>query len=356
MAQGLIMEGYAMKGFRIDTKSCNWGPMAGFVCVDPRLTKDSVYEERNANWTSEALHGHIVEKFFGQVDDPSWVADVMPIVISSTRIEYLRREGLIEPRKDGNDWVGETKAKKGDVVLYWRLVPVGNATHSWLLDAGPDRSGYFVLCVNTRGAKPFKQQYVGDAKPVLFRGSETVLGLINPGSKKRGFKACVTADYDLFATWPKAGKSEQMGLRHALSSAILAHSNAAARPLLATVPRMPHVDDRLQSRGERESHRFGDVSARVLLIKTMLNTALIGAAGYQGGNAIHHNDEAGNFALAKGNLIDCLPLIGFYGGFGTVLISSLADFKELVIKARLGGFSERAKPQWLTEAGVGPAP
>jgi hypothetical protein len=30
-AQGLIAEGYGMKGFRIDTKSCDWGPMCGFV-------------------------------------------------------------------------------------------------------------------------------------------------------------------------------------------------------------------------------------------------------------------------------------------------------------------------------------
>ena len=32
MARGLIEEHYCMKGFRIDTKSCNWGPMSGFVC------------------------------------------------------------------------------------------------------------------------------------------------------------------------------------------------------------------------------------------------------------------------------------------------------------------------------------
>src|SRR5688572_26167576 len=74
MASGLIEEHYCMKGFRIDTKSCNWGPMSGFVCVDPRLTKDAAYSQRNAGWTAEAVSGHIVEKFFGQVSDPSWVA------------------------------------------------------------------------------------------------------------------------------------------------------------------------------------------------------------------------------------------------------------------------------------------
>ena len=38
-ATGLILEGYASKGFHNKAKSCNWGPMAGFVLADPRFTK-----------------------------------------------------------------------------------------------------------------------------------------------------------------------------------------------------------------------------------------------------------------------------------------------------------------------------
>jgi hypothetical protein len=115
---------------------------------------------------------------------------------------------------------------------------------------------------------------------------------------------------------------------------------------------MKGIDDRLQGAGHREHHRFGDVSARVMLIKTMLNSALTGAAGYKGGNAIHHNDEAGNFALAKGNLFACMPLIGFTPQHGTVLIETLSDFKELVLDARSRGFEERAKLEWLRVAGI----
>ncbi len=33
------MESYASKGFHVKSKSCNWGPMAGFVLSDPRFTK-----------------------------------------------------------------------------------------------------------------------------------------------------------------------------------------------------------------------------------------------------------------------------------------------------------------------------
>ena len=62
-AEGLIADNYGMKGFRIDTKSCNWGPMRGFVCADPRLSKPkaakSSYRTRNVEWTEEAIAGHI---------------------------------------------------------------------------------------------------------------------------------------------------------------------------------------------------------------------------------------------------------------------------------------------------------
>ena len=180
MARGLIEEHYCMKGFRIDTKSCNWGPMSGFVCVDPRLTKDSIYESRNATWTSEAVTGHIVEKFFGKVDDASWVADVMPIAISRARIDELTKKGVIKPTADGADLIGESRATKGTTVLNWRLVPVGNASNSWLRVEGTSTAGYYVLCVNSRVKAPFKQSYPTGAARIDFRGHETILGLINP--------------------------------------------------------------------------------------------------------------------------------------------------------------------------------
>lgn len=349
MAEGLISEKYGMKGFRIDTKSCDWGPMSGFVCADPRLTKDAKYEQKNANWTEEAVTGHIVEKFFGSVDDPEWVADVMPIVISQNRIDYLKSEGKINPQPDGADLVGESTGTKGQGTINWRLVPVSNATNWWLKNAG----GYYVLCVNNRATTPFKQRRPSTLPdPILFRGHETVLGLINPGTKERGFKACVTADYDLFAIFPKAGGADAMAAKHNANAAILAKTGGAASSMAAGVARMPGIDDRLQSQGNREHHRFGDVSARVMMVKTALNTALIGCGALEGGNAIHHNDEAGNFALAKGSLQECLPLIAFYPSDGTFLINQLGDFKQLVEKAQAGGFAVNLKKDWLQELGL----
>lgn len=153
VARGLIEENYSMKGFRIDTKSCDWGPMAGFVCADPRLTKDPKYEAKGKNptWTREALQGHINEEYFGKVHDPAWVADVMPIVISEHRIRYLVAANLIAPTEHGGGYRGVSVTPKADasgrhMTLPWRLVPVGNAVNSWLKDA--TGAAYYVLCVD----------------------------------------------------------------------------------------------------------------------------------------------------------------------------------------------------------------
>lgn len=361
MAGGLIAEGYAMKGFRIDTKSCTWGPMAGFVCMDPRLTKDDVYVARNRTWTHEALSGEINKKFFGEVTDPDWVGDVAPIVLSKTRIDYLTQQNIITPAKDRNGHlVGTSKATKGDTVLPWRLVPVGNAEQPWLKGALPT---HHVLCVDTSARISFQQELPKThglqtpINPIRFRGYEAIMGLCNPQtSKQLGFKACVTADYDLFSIWPGLTEngSDLMAKKHVLNSVVGVRQ---FKTLPGGVARLPGIDNRLQSAGLKEHHRYGDVSARVMTIKALLNSAIQNP----GGNAVHHNDEAGNFALAKGTLKDCLPIVAFIPGIisktsrgegSTALIQTLEDFKTLVEVAREFRYSVIAKPAWLAEANV----
>src|SRR5262249_22579284 len=41
----LLEQGYDTKGFRVHAKSCDWGPMAGFVLRDPRLNKAGTKKE-----------------------------------------------------------------------------------------------------------------------------------------------------------------------------------------------------------------------------------------------------------------------------------------------------------------------
>src|SRR4051812_11644893 len=52
----LLELGYDTKGFRIHAKSCDWGPMAGFVLRDPRLNKAGMEKEKdNAREHVDAL-------------------------------------------------------------------------------------------------------------------------------------------------------------------------------------------------------------------------------------------------------------------------------------------------------------
>ena len=358
MAGGLIEEGYGMKGFRVDTKSCTWGPMAGFVCMDPRLTKAENYIPKNRTWTHEALSGEINKNFFGDgVTDPDWVGDVAPIVISQERINYLLQESIIRFQKDSNNHlVGVSKATNGTTVLPWRLIPKGNAGQPWLKDANTD---HHVLCVDNTSAERFKQELPNahglatPIQPVRFRGFECILGLCNPQTQKRfGFKACVTADYDLFSVWPGLSQGgDRMEVQHAIAGL------GIGKNLPGGVARMTSVDTRLKADGRQEHHRYGDVSARIMAVKALLNSGIQNPIG----NAVHHNDEAGNLALAKGTLQDCMPLVCFLPGIlakkqmspsETFLVETLADFKDLAEIAREFDFRIVAKEAWLKEAGL----
>jgi hypothetical protein len=302
---------------------------------------------KNLKWTNQALGGHIETRFFAMPSEEerrTWVADVMPIVLSKDRIAEQVGDRVIAGSRDRlGHLVGMSSQEfkdTGTLTLPWRLVPVGSGMQpAWLQEASRD---HHVLCVDTRSPTAFKQLYPSGAVPVPFCGFEAILGLCNPGTKGSGFKACITADYDLFAIWP--GEKDGMGLMHKAWS---------GDSLPGGVPRTSGVDERLKTAGHREYHRFGDVSPRVLTIKVMLNTALQAQKGRsKGGNLVHHNDEAGNFALAKGSLAECLPLIAFVPGLGTKGVENLGHFKELADLAKKQGHSIVAKKEWLQEAGV----
>ena len=367
-AQRLIAEGYAMKGFRIDTKSCTWGPMSGFVCMDPRLSKPKSDGASNTafneKYTKEALSGHVGASFVapkGQ-DATDWVASVMPIAISRKRIEELNLGGRLE--QDGSIAGVSTQAfGDGGVTLSWRLVPARNASTAWLIAPGVPLNDYFVLCVDTRVPAPFKQRYGPNVEPIMFRGNEAILGLTNPGTKGRGFMACVTADYDLFCVLPSM--KDAMGAMNEVMGQITRINafghGGAVRPMAGGMTRLPNVDDRLRltktsPTAAFEHHKHGDVSARIMQIKTQLNGAIHGA-GYKGGNAVHHNDEAGNEFLAKANLAECLPVICFLPSSAgapdqVMTLETPADFKALYETIIANRFVYKGKKTWAKSAGA----
>lgn len=91
LVTGLLREGYTTKSISIKTKSCNWGPMAGFVCLDSRLGKMPISLENMhiKTETSHPINTQSVE---------SKPRGFIPILISTTRIRELVK--LWRERKD----------------------------------------------------------------------------------------------------------------------------------------------------------------------------------------------------------------------------------------------------------------
>ncbi|OWY23350.1 hypothetical protein C7N43_07210 [Sphingobacteriales bacterium UPWRP_1] len=77
----LLAEDYDGKGFFVKSKSCDWGPMAGFVCLDPLMNKNGLVGAMSN--LSASLHA-LRDKYEGNT------AKTTQIVISQQRFDWLR--------------------------------------------------------------------------------------------------------------------------------------------------------------------------------------------------------------------------------------------------------------------------
>jgi len=152
----LIEEGYMTKKLDIHAKSSNWGPMAGFICVDSDLSKvvDEGTEkiERNKHAVTEALRTSGV----GQVQ----------LTISPARAAELASKGLFAQRSP--DIAFDATSRKGKKTISFRFTTVADGKYS--------------VSYKKNG---------GAFQPLM------VIGYRNGGVVK-----AVTADYDIFAICP----------------------------------------------------------------------------------------------------------------------------------------------------------
>jgi hypothetical protein len=80
--------GYDTKGYRIHGKSCNWGPMAGFVLRDPVLSK------KGASFKAKQERAHQEALLDNKNSDDrkaGWHATTVPLMVPEDRIRYLQR-------------------------------------------------------------------------------------------------------------------------------------------------------------------------------------------------------------------------------------------------------------------------
>jgi hypothetical protein len=314
-ATGLLLEDYASKGFHVKAKSCNWGPMAGFVLADPRFTKRGASPDAR-----EAQRG-----------------DVHKAMKEGAREMQVF---LTEERRQAVEAAGWMKADGGNIVekRYTAKSPDGKSMGFVLrrvLDA-PGADGRQLWAVfYGQGERALPGTLKGAVKPA---GGELlpVMALVDPlcpSHIRRTYRAAMTGDYDLWAVFPRAGT--------------FAGAGADKRP----VPGSDRFVVGFGAFGKHEDRHMGNITPRVIDVKNRLNDA-IGAAGYKGGNAVHHSDEAGRPKVTEVEL----DFIAFVprdpNAYFIKTLPDLKDFFRVVIR----NYHITMNPGWQKQLGFATTP
>ena len=317
-ATGLIEESYATKGFYIKAKSCDWGPMAGLVLMDPHFSKLSRSDAGIAKQTKMVF------------DSLAHGAGSVAVFISDFRRQWLIANGLIQ----------EDHAVGPNEIVYRAVTSDG------CRPIPPFAAGLRFPLRRIAG--------IPDATVPLWSVNCTDAGgrefaveaLVNPqvplGATYR--RAC-TGDYDLFAVWPsQAHYAAQAPLGvdrrpvdpftlHELWHSVPAANNQLRDAIAANV-------EALEPLGR------GNITLRVEDTAVRLNRA-IARRGYRGGNIVHHSDEGGRPFIDD---ID-LPAIAFVPNNGTspFAIESLFDLSLVIRQAHQAGYVTIVNPAWSAD-------
>src|SRR5262245_40901584 len=229
-ATGLILEGYASKGFHNKAKSCDWGPMAGFVLADPRFTKNPEVEKQSES-LQDAFHHGAVE---------------VPVVISEARRRWLLKNDCIRRSAANYYFAASPQGKLMLFVLEPELnVPGANGGLLWSVKYA--RSEGRVSSSDPRAVeKPGRKD----------RGYLRVLAMRDPFCtvSAADYRCATTGDYDLFAIFAKKrAYRPDTGDRRMVSHAALEASIRAKAP---DTGEDPHVGNR---------------TARIMQIRDALN-------------------------------------------------------------------------------------
>lgn len=325
----LLEQGYDSKGFRIHGKSCDWGPMAGFVLRDPRLNK--------AGTGKEAYNRREHDIALRDLSGSGWSASTTPLKIYDARRVWLQQTGRIAPvQRDANRYEG-TAAHPTGITLRYSLVRDRQHADVWgvYLDRELNKGKF----VQERGdtVVRYDTKY-GD----LY---EPVLAMTNPPGHRSwpgdDFRNAVTGDYDLFAIWPLAESHDPEG---------------DDRRILGTQQGWSHrhlIENQLERyfTVSGQGTKIGNITNRIYLICQLLNSAIGGATTNAGGRnwgpfpgrmVCWHSDEA---ARPFVNDVD-LPVLAFAPSGLEIGIETIGDFRRFVVDCMQEGFAVTLAEGW----------
>ncbi|MBP4047295.1 RHS repeat-associated core domain-containing protein, partial [Chromobacterium violaceum] len=226
LGETLLKEGYPSKNFHVKAKSSISGPTAGFIAAEAKYSKVG-NTEKQKNYIDEAIKKG---------------AKTVPLKLSSSRVSELVSSG--------------------------RMLSIGG---------GDYRAAYgentFLFHINADGS-------------VLDEERRAVNVLTNPsevGSSSSNDNP-ITADYDLFAIFPKNNQSDNNRPLNVPPRVLRGKWSPTKYPFLtAAAVNLNEQEDKNMG----NIHHFGKVIIKFLNEK-------IREEGYGGGKLVWHNDESGN--------------------------------------------------------------
>jgi hypothetical protein len=302
----LLEQGYDTKGFRVHAKSCDWGPMAGFVLRDPRLNKKGT--EGVAYNTKEHK-----ESLTDRKAGAGWVADTVPLKLFPQRVDWLLgkgREGAtINARLSKNQSQYEGEVNENGVRFAYSLrkefSSEGVVWGVYIEDAGFKQAG-------------------GTGK-----AGDPLLAMTNPRNHRSwpagDFRNAVTGDYDLFTIWPHVADYDHDGDdRRVLGGA----QNWTNRE---------HIETALERNYtvSGQGTKLGNMTNRVYMVCQLLNSGIGVAQGGSDGKTwgpfprrmvCWHSDETTRPFVSE---VD-LPLIAFAPSRVEIGIETITDFKQFI--------------------------
>lgn len=340
----LLEQGYDTKGFRIHGKSCDWGPMAGFVLRDPRFNKYGLLD-KGATYNRNQHRIALTDR-----DGAGWTADTTPLQITEERRVWLVQQEIIDLLQVGdNRYDG------------WATCPVGPllSIHYRLLRLDAESPWGVYLDNQANGA--FRQE-VGGAPRIFYESGqsrrarkrkdlpfyqseiEAVLAMTNPATHRSwpdgDFRNAVTGDYDLMAIWPLVEHCDPQGKdRRVLGTA----RGWSERYLYENV-----LERNFTTSGQ--ATKLGNITGRIYEICQLLNSAIAAATTGEWGPfkdrmVCWHSDESARPFVDD---VD-LKLVVFSPSGLEIGIETIEDFKALVDTSLTDGFSVTLAEGWTLE-------
>lgn len=310
-ATELISEGYASKGFHVKAKSCNWGPMAGFVLADPRFSKKG-----RAGIASQKKE---VEKAIGLG------ARLTPLYISEER----RRSLPLLFRNDETTTYKEQKLLDNEykIVVTKDGLIMEFVLKRMLPSKFPNSHGcarVWAVCYRYSYQLP-ESKFIDPRHRISCKYGVfyQVMGLTDPLTNNKTFKAIMTGDYDLWGCFPLVSNHDPRTIDRrkvtGSNSKIFGFSTYA----------------------RKEFRHMGNMTPRLMNIRVKLN-AKIRSSGYTGGNMVHHGDEAGR-PMVENIEVDS---VAFFPNGDVLYFSSVPEYKSFIEISRNMGYQTILNPWW----------